>query len=222
MPVIDFYHLAGSPPCRAVEMVASLVGVELKKHVIDLSKGDQFKEDYVKLNPLHKVPFIVDGEVKIGESRAILAYLVNKYQPNNEHLYPKGAECRAKIDEFLYYEMGTFYSSAYKLFRPMFMGKVDRLNEDDEKAFKTGLDYLEKRLADSKANFMCGNHLSIADISLAASLTMPTCCDYDLSPYKNLLAYMGRVRAAVPKYGEINDGPCEMFKQRVAQMQQKQ
>jgi hypothetical protein len=35
-----------------------------------------------------KVPLMVDGDLKMGESRAIMMYLVNKYKPHDEHLYP--------------------------------------------------------------------------------------------------------------------------------------
>ena len=45
----------------------------------------------------------------MGESRAIAAYLANAYGCNNQNLYPKDPKIRARIDQRMYFEMGTFY-----------------------------------------------------------------------------------------------------------------
>lgn len=201
-----------SPPCRAVEMVAGMVGVTLKKHHINLFAKEHLKDDFVKLNPLHKVPFIVDGDLKLGESRAIMMYLVNKYKPDDE-MYPRDPVKRAKIDELLFYEIGTSYVAQMKLFRPLLFGQTKELNADDEENFKECLRYLDKRLAENGGKkFMFGNHLTIADVSLAAGLSTTEVCDYKLSEFKNLTAYLERMKTAIPNYGDINDKRIESLK----------
>uniref|UniRef100_A0A6G1SG98 Glutathione S-transferase 1, isoform C n=1 Tax=Aceria tosichella TaxID=561515 RepID=A0A6G1SG98_9ACAR len=207
---IEFYYMPESPPCRAVEMVASLVGVSLNKHYINLFTKEHLKDDYVKINPLHKVPFIVDGDVKMGESRAILMYLVNKYKPNDEHLYPKDPAKRAQVDELLFYDIGTLFAAQSKLLRPKIFGPVKELNGDDEKAYRECLHYLDKRLGESGGKgYMLGDHFTIADVSLAATFTFAAACEYDLSEFKNLVAYLERMKSAIPNYGAINDKPVE-------------
>jgi glutathione S-transferase len=210
MTSIDFYYMPESPPCRAVEMVASLVSAPLNKHYINLFTKDHLKEDFAKVTVLHKVPYIVDGDLKLGESRAIMMYLVNKYKPDDEHLYPKDPVKRAPIDELLFYEIGTLFAAQSKLLRPKIFGPVKEFNTEDEKSYKDCLQYLDERLGGNGAKrFMLGDHLTIADVSLAATFTFAVACDYDLSDYKNLVPYLERMKSAIPNYGEINDKPVE-------------
>jgi len=76
-------------------LVAKALGVG-DMQVCDLMKGDHKKEEFTKINPMQKIPALVDGDVKIGESCAILRYLALKYKGE---LYPVAKpEVCAKID----------------------------------------------------------------------------------------------------------------------------
>lgn len=217
MAPIDFYYMPGSPPCRAVEMVANMVGVKLNKHHINLFKGEHLKEDFVKLNPLHKVPFIVDGDFKMSESRAIMTYLVNKYKPDDEFLYPKDPTERARVDELLHYDIGTLYPASSNLYRPVLLGQTKEFDPELVKAFKLTVQYLDERLASNGGKkFMLGDNLTVADINLSASLSMPICFGIDLSEFKNLTNYLERMKVAIPKYNEINDEQLEDLKKFIA------
>lgn len=209
MAPIEFYQIPESPPCRAVEMVASLVGVELKKNYVNLFEGEHLKEEFSKINPWHKVPFIVDGDVKIGESRAIMAYLVNKYGPADNSLYPSDPTRRAKIDELLFLDIGTIFSSCIKVFRPILKEGAKEINPESEKEFREVLAKLDKELEKSGKKFYIGDDLTIADISLAAEFSFLKSFEYDVSEFKSLTAYLNGLKASIPKYSEINDKPVE-------------
>jgi glutathione S-transferase len=201
-----------SPPCRAVEMVAKMVGAELDKRPVDLLAGEHLEEPFIKLNPLHKIPFVVDGDFKLGESRAIMAYLVNKYKPGDA-LYPADPRKRASIDEMLFYETCTFYQALMAMFRSRVFAGAEQFDPEQEKSFRESLHYYDRRIGDSGFKFMTGNQLTIADVSLVGTLDYAALLNYDMSEFKNLAAYVKRVQAAVPGYGEINDQPMEQFKQ---------
>lgn len=212
-PSVEFYYMAESPPCRTVEMVASAVGVSLNKHSINLFMKEQLKEDFVKLNPLHKVPFIVDGDLKLGESRAIAAYLANKYAPSNDALYPKDPVQRALVDELLNLDASLLSQAASKLLRPKLFGQVKELDAEDDKAYQAILKYFDERLQNNGGKkFMLGDNITIADISLAASFTFPEACEYDFSSFKYLSAYLSDLKSAIPDYGLINDKAVENMK----------
>jgi glutathione S-transferase len=49
--------------------------------VIDLMRGDQKQPEFLKRNPMGKVPMVMDGGVAIAETGAIFAYLADKYAP---------------------------------------------------------------------------------------------------------------------------------------------
>lgn len=78
-----FYHT--TPNARKVLMMLEEVGAPYRIVWTDISKGDQFKPEYLAVNPNGKVPAIIDHEgpdgepIRVFESGAILLYLAEKY-----------------------------------------------------------------------------------------------------------------------------------------------
>lgn len=58
---MDFYYLPGSAPCRAVQMTAKAVGAELNLKFMNLMAGEHLKPEFIKINPQHSVPTLVDN-----------------------------------------------------------------------------------------------------------------------------------------------------------------
>ncbi|EDW42477.1 GM24014 [Drosophila sechellia] len=85
---MDFYYMPGGGGCRTVIMVAKALGLELNKKLLNTMEGEQLKPEFVKLNPQHTIPTLVDNGFSIWESRAIAVYLVEKYG-KDEYLLPK-------------------------------------------------------------------------------------------------------------------------------------
>lgn len=103
MPV-TVYYFNFSPCARLVQQTARMLDIPDVEFVeIDLSKGDQLKTDFRKVNPKHQVPAITDNGVHMAESRDICKYLFDKYNtdPNLEHWYPKDPAKRKKVDEWM-------------------------------------------------------------------------------------------------------------------------
>lgn len=80
---------------------------ELKE--VNTLKGDNRKPEFLKINPQHNVPVIKDRDFVMNESRAIMVYLATK--AGNTNLYPADIKTRARIDQRLYFEMGSFFGS---------------------------------------------------------------------------------------------------------------
>jgi glutathione S-transferase len=66
-------------------------------------------EDFLKLNPQHTIPVLVDEGNGIWDSHAINVYLVEKYG-QNDVLYPKDHLIRAKINAALHFESGVLFA----------------------------------------------------------------------------------------------------------------
>jgi glutathione S-transferase len=79
------------------------LNVDVDVKTVDLIGGEQHSEEFKKVNPVGKVPVLVDGDFILDESRAILAYLVNSRKPGDT-LYPNDAKKRAVIDQRMYYD----------------------------------------------------------------------------------------------------------------------
>jgi len=206
--VVELYHMDGSAPCRAVRLVAKHIGVPLELHEVDLATGQHLKPEFLKLNPQHTLPTMVDGDLSMGESRAICAYLVNKYAPGHA-LYPTCSRKRALIDRFLYFDVGTLYLAFAEFFYPkLFYGK----EPEPEKAqkVKDALGFLQEYLGDK--DFLTGGEPSLADLSIGCSLTVLECTGYGFPGYPKVEAYYKRI-TKLPHWHEVNDKGITGFKQ---------
>ena len=96
-----FYHNALSPPSRAVLLTVRNLGLEVEVKLIDTYKGEQNTPEYLKINPLHQVPVLVDMGFVLTESRAIICYLSSL---NKSKLYPTDLYKRALVDSRLYFD----------------------------------------------------------------------------------------------------------------------
>jgi GSH-dependent disulfide-bond oxidoreductase len=72
------FYFNGSPNPTKVALFLEEAGLAYEPIPIDTRKGDQFKPDFIKINPNAKVPVIVDGDVTVFDSNAILLYLAEK------------------------------------------------------------------------------------------------------------------------------------------------
>lgn len=211
---IEFYQMPESFPCRTVEMVSATIGVELNKHYLNLAKGDQFQEAFLKINPRGKVPYIIDEDVRMGESRAIVAYLVDRYGEQDNTLYPRDPKKRAQINELMDLDLGTFYESVSRMYRPCIFGLSRKLNPEDEKNFLECFKYLNEIIkASGGKRFILGDELTLADICLASTLTFPYTFGYDLGTFSHIPGYFNRLQESITKFHEINDEPCKNLKE---------
>uniref|UniRef100_A0A182VPI9 glutathione transferase n=2 Tax=Anopheles merus TaxID=30066 RepID=A0A182VPI9_ANOME len=195
---MDFYYLPGSAPCRAVQMTAAAVGVELNLKLTDLMKGEHMKPEFLKLNPQHCVPTLVDSGFALWESRAIMCYLVEQYgKPcNNDSLYPTDPQKRAIVNQRLYFDMGTLYQRFGDYYYPQIFEGAPA-NEANFAKIGEALAFLDTFLEGER--FVAGgNGYSLADISLYATLTTFEVAGYDFSAYVNVLRWYKSMPELIP------------------------
>jgi glutathione S-transferase len=111
---LTLYFAAGSPPSRACLMLLRILKLDVEVKNVNLAAGEQNQPEFLKLNPLHQVPVLVDGDFVLTEGRAILGYLMNKYSPGNS-MYPTDPQKRAKIDQRLYYDATVVFDAAAQI-----------------------------------------------------------------------------------------------------------
>jgi GSH-dependent disulfide-bond oxidoreductase len=75
--MITFYF-NGSPNPTKVALFLEEAGLPFDPKPVDTRKGEQFSPDFVAINPNAKVPVIIDGDVTVFDSNAILLYLAEK------------------------------------------------------------------------------------------------------------------------------------------------
>lgn len=199
---IDIYYTLASPPCRTVLLVAKALKIELNLKVTDLSKGEHRTPEFLKLNPQHAIPTIDDNGFGLGESRAILVYLVNQYG-KDDSLYPKDPKKRAVVDQRLYFDIGSLYQGFLSYYL------VPILNTGSE-GDKASLEKLEEalRILDNILNgqtWVAGNNITIADYSIAVSVSSIEAAGIDVNKYSNVAKWYVRAQKTIEGYKEINE-----------------
>ncbi len=77
--MLELYHFAFSTCSQKVRMVLAEKGLDFESHEVDILSGAQHDPAYVKLNPLHVVPTLVDSGTALIESTLINEYLDDAY-----------------------------------------------------------------------------------------------------------------------------------------------
>lgn len=107
---ITFYYGSGSPYAWRVWLALEQKSLPYELKVISFSEGDHKKPEFLKLNPRHRVPVIVDGDFAIYESAAIVEYLDEQYV-SGPKLFPGNAKQRAVIRR-LVREADSYFTEA--------------------------------------------------------------------------------------------------------------
>ncbi|XP_058450658.1 glutathione S-transferase 1 isoform X2 [Malaya genurostris] len=204
---MDFYYLPGSAPCRSVQMTAEAVGVKLNLKLLNLMAGEHMKPEFLKLNPQHCIPTLVDNGFALWESRAIQAYLVEKYG-KDDSLYPKDPQKRAVVNQRLYFDMGTFYQRFGDFWYPQIFAKQPA-DEEKRKKMEEAVGFLNTFLEGQQ--YAAGDELTIADLSLAASAATYEVAGFDFSKYPNVQIWLDRCKKNAPGYA-LNQAGADEFK----------
>lgn len=79
--MIKLYDFPLSGHGHRPRLLLSLLKVPHQNIKVDLTKGEQKAREFQELNPFGQVPVLVDGDVVIRDSNAILVYIANKFAP---------------------------------------------------------------------------------------------------------------------------------------------
>ncbi|TGQ09811.1 MULTISPECIES: glutathione S-transferase family protein [unclassified Mesorhizobium] len=157
--------------------------------------GHTRSPEFLARNPAHLTPMIEDKRLPRGvlwESCAIMQYLANKH--GLEKFYPKAPAKRAMIDSAMFYLIGTLYPYVARatypaLGFPQYAGEVGHSDAHPDKkseaqkaamaAIAEPLEVFHSFFRNGKP-FIGGNHPSIADIRLGATLEFLAVVDYPL------------------------------------------
>ena len=77
-----------SPNPQKIRFAVNELGIECETVPVDLLKREQKSPEFLALNPYGRVPVLVDGNLILWESHAILAYLVRRRAGSGRRLPP--------------------------------------------------------------------------------------------------------------------------------------
>lgn len=163
------YHSPFSQHARRVVSLLIEAGLEHRLQHVAMEKGEHMSPEYLAINPNHQVPTLLDGELKIHESNAILRYLCVKHALHD--WYPGDAAKRAAVEQWLDWNQCRLSPAVVDIvLNSVFLGE-----RGDKTAIERGrnrLRELEPILEEGLAGpaFLAGARPTITDLSLASSV----------------------------------------------------
>jgi glutathione S-transferase len=164
--------------------------------------------ELAKIHPLGKSPIIVDGDIRIAESGAIVDYVIRRYGKGAMMPAPGSAEFEA-YNEWLHYAEG---SAMLPLMLNLYVSRLKEagapLHPRIDSELANHLGYTDRALQGRE--FFVGRSLSGADIQMIFVAEMAKVFDR-LAPYGNLSGWLSRMHARPAFQRSIEKGGAYRF-----------
>lgn len=185
--IAKLYRHELSGHSHRIELFLSLIGKDVELIDVDLARGEHRNEEFLKLNSFGQVPVLVDGEVTLSDSTAILVYLAGRYAKEWLPLDPMG---HAQVQRWLSVASGEVVAGpgAARLVK-VFNAPIDH-NQAKSKAHGL-LNILESHLNHSL--FLAAERPTIADIALYTYIAHAPEGDVSLHSYPSVRAWLERI-----------------------------
>jgi len=161
-------HFYGAPMSSAgrSHLMLEECGVAYEYHKVN-TRDPAEKAEFAKLNPTGKIPFLVDGDLRIPESIAINFYLAEKYAPQ---LWSTSLEDRARIYSWSLWSITNLQPECMRvMYHTAIFAEDKRIPAEAEAGRTNVLRYVADLEAMMPATgFLVGGKLSVADVNVAA------------------------------------------------------
>ncbi len=157
--------LYGFGPTRSLRALWGLkeLGVEFEFVPVNLAAGEHRRPEFLALNPAGKLPVLVDGDLVLPESAAIVLYLAEKYPEKG--LMPAKLEERAQVYRWVLFAMTELEQPLWRMARHSFIyPEHKRLPQDIDLAredFIAMAAILERHMEGRE--YIVGGRISLAD-----------------------------------------------------------
>ncbi|HVY26663.1 MAG TPA: glutathione S-transferase family protein [Polyangiaceae bacterium] len=191
---MKLYDFAFSPNCRKVRAVAYELGLPFEPAHVDLLRGEQKAPAFLSRNPNGRVPVLVDGDLVLWESMAILRYFSAK---KGGALLPSTARGQAEVDRWLSWQLAHLGPAMSKVSFERVVKRLTNQGEPDQAAIAAGSAEFAKLtgLLDAALEgreYLAGE-LTLADFALAAHYSLAGVAGLDMTPFPRVNAWLARV-----------------------------
>jgi glutathione S-transferase len=195
---MKFYSFPPSPNVRKVSAVIAHLGIQDVEHeFVNLAKGEHKLPRFLAINPMGKLPALVDGEgLVLWESNAICQFLCER--EGDTPFYPQDKRTRADIARWLFWEASAWARPTEILThenvrKPMLgIGDPDaaRVNEG-ERQFRPLAALLDEHLSNRK--FLVGDTVTLADFVVGGAATYVERGRFPIDDFPHLKAWWTRL-----------------------------
>jgi len=184
------------PPTRSIRVRWTLqeLGVPFESVVVNMMKGEHQTPEFRKINPAAKLPVLVDGDLTLTESMAIVLYLGEKYP--DKGLMPRDLGARAEFYKWIMFAATELEQPLWRIARNTAVypenkrvpADISNARDDFMQSAAVLEDHMKGR------EFLVGNSATIADFVMAYTLDWGNEAQL-LDGCPNLKAYMTRMYA---------------------------
>jgi len=112
---MDFYYGRISGNSARVAFALNEAGATFRARLVDTASGENQSPEYLSVNPMGKIPALVDGNLKLWESNAINWYVAEKLP--NARLLPNAIDARASVQRWLFFQAAHVSPASITIFR---------------------------------------------------------------------------------------------------------
>lgn len=174
------------------QTLLSLLNIPYENVVVDMKAGAHKAPEFLALNPLGQVPVLVDGDLVLRDSTAILIYIARTYDSGNRWL-PADAAGQAQVQEWL-------STAVNEVMQVPFMVRAIKLlgvpADPDTAAAKTTtlFDALFEPHLENR-EWLVGESATLADLACYSYIARVTEGGFSLEAYPAICAWLARVEA---------------------------
>ncbi|CAK9192447.1 unnamed protein product [Sphagnum troendelagicum] len=190
VPKATLYSYFGSSCAWRVRLGLLLKGmsrIPYEYKAINIVKGEQFTEEFTKLNPLQLVPVLEIDGVKLVDSIAILQYLEEKF-PDRRPLLPKDLVQRAHIHQAVYLISANIQPAQNLQILTVIeakLGSKERLKWA-QGIIEKGFTALEQILEKTAGKYCFGDTVTLADVVLVPQVANANRFQVDMALYPTI------------------------------------
>lgn len=205
---MKLYYDPASTVCRGIMLFSAEHGVELELEYIDLFSERNLEPSFGAINPNRTVPVLVDGDLCLTESSAILKYLADSC---GSAAYPTSLRERARINAAMdwfntgfYHEYGyaIVYSQLLPKYAPSDPAAHAEMIARGHEAAARRLTTLNDHMIGDNA-FVCGPQITLADYFGLPILALGEIVGFDLSPWPKVERWVATMKAR-PAWGPVD------------------
>jgi glutathione S-transferase len=186
---------------RKALAVCHHLGLKPAVEIVNVYEGEGQTPEYLAIHPLGKIPTLVDGDLTLSESNAILLYLAEAY--GDCRLWSREPKRRADIARWLFWESAHWQPTlialpglanvvAGLLGRPLGGGVPAEASWTDP-SFAPLVRFLDEHLR--RHTFLAGDELTLADFSVAAMMMYARPARFPFGSFPSIRAWHARIEA---------------------------
>lgn len=198
---MKLYYDPASTVCRGILLFTAEHGIDLDLEYINLFADQQMEPGFGLVNPNRTVPVLIDGDLTLTESSAILKYLADTV---GSAAYPSNLRERARINAAMdWFNTGFYhaygYTQVYSRMMPDKYGLADAAAQAEYEAKGLAatvrkLDVLNDHML-GESGFVCGPRITLADYFGLPIVALGEVVDFDLSRWPNVQRWIAAVKS---------------------------